>query len=156
MRATLAILGLSLTILLSSCSGECYGLCGSECELIDCSYDRIDCQRYPSDGVNDAAVVHYMKVISEGEEQHTAKIYIDLVDIENAEGHLIEGDNFIERVILSRPGDTVQWHTYSGKDCLISKGGNVPAEPMEGECNFAFTNGYFLTAQFSCIPEAAE
>jgi len=145
----IALLLIVTVILFAGCGGGCKSIGGPECELIDCCYDRIDCQKY-----SNSLVIHYKKVISEGEETWAAKINIDTDGIDPIEGHLIEGLEFIDRVLLSRPGEVEQFHEFDGKDCQITSGGDQAGTTMTGQCNFSFTNGYFMTADFSCTPEA--
>jgi hypothetical protein len=146
-------------IVLVAC-GEDPALSGSECDIISCDYDKIVCQRYDTNPPG--IIIHYKRVLEEGGERWTAKIFIDLDGIETVEGYLFEDDEntlqeneFTNRVTLTRPGEDEQWPDFDGKDCKISKGGDVTDQKMEGECNFAFINGYFLTAKFSCTLEAA-
>jgi hypothetical protein len=144
-----ALLLATTLIMFSGCGGGCKQMSGSECDLIDCCYDRIDCQKY-----TDALVIHYKKVISEGEETYAAKIYIETDGIDPIQGHLFESLEFIDRVILTRPGANEQFHEFDGKDCLITSGGDQAGTSMSGKCNFSFTNGYYMTADFTCTPEA--
>ncbi|MBW1811699.1 MAG: hypothetical protein JRJ87_26155 [Deltaproteobacteria bacterium] len=144
-----ALLLIVTVFLLAGCGGGCKNLCGSECELIDCSHSKIVCQKYPT-----ALAIHYKKVISEGEETWAAKINIDTEDIDPIEGHLFELVEFTDRVLLSRPGQTEQFHDFDGVDCQITSGGDQAETNMTGQCNFSFVNGYFMTADFICTPEA--
>lgn len=145
-------------IVLVGC-GEEPALSGSECDIISCDYDKIVCQRY--DTSPPGIIVHYKRVLEEGGERWTAKIFVDLDGIGTVEGQRFEDDltteenEFTNRVSLSRPGEEEQWPEFDGNYCEINKGGDVPGKDMSGKCAFAFINGYFLTAKFSCKLEAA-
>jgi hypothetical protein len=146
-------------IVLVAC-GEEPGLSGSECDIISCDYQKIVCQRYDTNPPG--IIVHYKRILEEGGERWTAKIFIDLQGIESVEGQRFEDDEltseeneFTNRVSLSRPGEDEQWPEFDGKFCEINKGGDVTDKEMSGKCAFSFINGYFLTARFSCTLEAA-
>lgn len=152
-RLFFAAVCLSACLTFNACGDKCGGLCGSQCELIDCSYDLIYCQKYASP--NDAIVIHYKKILEEVE-HWTAKIVIDVVGMGSITGTLIEGNEFLNRVLLTRPGGSMeQFPKYTGTDCIITEGG-LAGQKTSGECNFFFINGYALTAKFSCTLEAIE
>lgn len=134
----------------ANCGEDEKGLYGSQCEIIGCDYDRIECQLYPDP--NHAVVVHYLKMLEEGQEW-TAKIVIDLDGVTTAEGTRFEDDEFLNRVQLSRPGSMEQWPDFEGNFCEIKEGGDRDGQNMSGKCAFAFVNGYFVTAEFKCTLE---
>ena len=129
----------------------CWGLCGSECDLISCDFDKIICQLY-QDPLPHAIVVHYKRVVTGGE-RWAAKIMIDLEGIDTVEGIRIEGADFLDRIGLSIPGEDEQWPDSEGHYCEITQGGDVPETDMTGICSFAFVDGRLLEADFSCLLE---
>ena len=131
----------------ANCGEDEKGLYGSQCEIIGCSFDRIECQLYPDP--NHAVVVHYLRMLEEGQEW-TAKIIIDLDGISPVEGTRLEEEEFTNRVSLARPGSLEQWPDFEGNFCEIKNGGDQTDKDMSGKCAFAFENGYFATAEFSC------
>ncbi len=131
----------------ANCGEDEKGLYGSQCEIISCSFDRIECQLYPDP--NHAVVIHYLRMLEEGQEW-TAKIIILLDGIDPVEGTRLEEDEFINRVELARPGSLEQWPDFEGNFCEIKNGGDQAGKDMSGKCAFAFDNGYFVTAEFSC------
>jgi hypothetical protein len=149
MLKTAFVIVISLSALFFiSCGSECGGICGSECELLDCSYDVIECDLYAAP--NHGVIIHYRKLLEGGGYNWTAKIFIDLEGVSQVEGLLLEGQEFMDKVQLSRPGGNENWHEYTGKDCVIDKGGDEAGKEMAGQCNFSFVNGYFATFNFSC------
>jgi hypothetical protein len=144
----LILCGVALTP--ANCGEDQKGLYGSQCEIISCAFDRIECQLYPDP--NHAIVIHYLRMLEEGQEW-TAKIVIDMDGIDKAEGTRLEEDEFRNRVQLSRPGSLEQWPDFEGNFCEIKKGGDQTGKDMSGKCAFAFDNGYFVTAEFSCTLE---
>jgi len=90
----------------AGCGSECGGLCGSDCDLIDCGYDTIKCLKYPDGSDDDALVINYMQSLSGDQERFTARIFIDLVGINQAEVCTIEGDEFLTLVVASNLHDT--------------------------------------------------
>ena len=47
----------------ANCGEDEKGLYGSQCEIIGCAFDRIECQLYPDP--NHAVVVHYLRMLEE-------------------------------------------------------------------------------------------
>jgi hypothetical protein len=129
-------------------NGNETGLTGSQCDIMNCSYDIIECDRYPSP--NDAIVVNYIRTLDAGQEW-TAKIAINLQGISQVEGQRIDGSEFLDRVQLYKPGAGEQWPDFEGDFCEFTHGGDQIGEEMAGTCAFAFTNGYSVTAEFTCI-----
>jgi len=72
------------------------------------------------------------------------------------EGTRFEGEEFLNRVQLSRPGSLEQWPDFEGNFCEIKEGGDAAGQDMSGKCAFAFTNGYFVTAEFKCTLEEVQ
>ncbi|RME29247.1 MAG: hypothetical protein D6806_01705 [Deltaproteobacteria bacterium] len=149
-----AAAALAATVLFTGCGGGCGGICGSQCELISCSYDTLKCDLYPDP--NRGIVIHYLRKV-EGVEGYrwTARLFIDTSGIDPVEGHMFEGQEFLDRVMLTRPQEPEPWPDYDGKDCTISSGGDSEGH-LAGQCNFRFTNGYFATFNFSCDLKLAE
>jgi hypothetical protein len=143
----------SAAVLLFSCGDDEKGLYGSQCDILDCHFDRIECQLYSPP--NDAIIIHYLIQLEEGQEW-TAKIVIETDGVEKISGSRFENDEFLQRVRLQRPGSPEQWPDFTGNFCEIKSGGDTAGKDMAGKCAFAFTNGYFLTAEFSCTLEAVD
>lgn len=129
------------------------GLTGGMCDIIDCNYDIIECDKYPPP--NEAIIVDYLRTLDTGR-IWTARILIDLWGINQVEGLRIDGSDFLDRVDLSKPGGMEQWPDFTGNFCEFTKGGDATGEEMSGKCAFAFTNGYSVTAEFSCILEIVQ
>jgi hypothetical protein len=136
----------------ANCGEDNKGIYGSQCDIISCAFDTIECQLYPDP--YHSIVIHYLHILEEGGQEWTAKIVIDLADIDKVEGLRLEDEDFINRVQLTRPGSAEQWPDFSGNFCEISSGGDQADRGMSGKCAFAFDNGYFATAEFSCTLEA--
>ena len=153
MKSIAPVIVLLVAFTALSCGEDQKGLYGSQCEIIDCNYDRIECQLYAPP--NDAIIVHYLIQLEEGQEW-TAKISLDLRGIEQVSGMRLEDNEFLNRVQLQRPGSAEQWPEFSGNFCEISSGGEEAGKDMAGKCAFAFDNGYFMTAEFSCVLEAVD
>ncbi len=147
---TLAISAIALAGI--GCGEDC-GLSGSQCDLIDCSYDALTCHKYATP--NDAIKIFYKRTLEEGFE-YAAIIVIDLVGVEQVEGLLIEGTEFTDRVSLYRPGTDDQWPGFDDGKLNIKQGGDAVDRSVEGKASFRFTNGYFASACFKCTLEAAE
>jgi hypothetical protein len=143
----------ALALVPANCGEDQKGLYGSQCEIISCAFDRIECQLYPDP--NHAVVIHYLRMLEEGQEW-TAKIVIDLDGIDKVEGMRLEEQEFLNRVQLARPGSLEQWPDFAGNFCEIKSGGDQAGKNMSGKCAFAFTNGYFATAEFACTLEAVQ
>lgn len=137
----------------ANCGEDEKGLYGSQCEIISCAFDRMECQLYPDP--NHAVVIHYLRMLEEGQEW-TAKIVIDLDGVTKVEGTRFEGEEMRLRVQLTRPGSLEEWPDFEGNFCEIKKGGDQAGKDMSGKCAFAFTNGYFATAEFACTLEEVQ
>ncbi len=148
---TLAALCLAAALWGYGCSEGCGGICGSVCELVDCSYGQVKCMLYPPP--TPAWVINYITMINDIDRTWTAQLAIDLKDLTLADGMLIEGDDFLDRVRLTRPGEGEQWPEYGGKNCSIDSAGDAKDERLAGKCNFQFTNGRFGTFEFDCSLE---
>ncbi len=136
-----------MAIKIYSCNEDIGGLYGGQCDFLDCHYDSIECQEY-SDPYS--IVIHYLKQPNQ-EREWTAKIVILLDNMENETNLHLEEQNFLNRVILSRPPLTgEQWPDYNGKSCNLDLSGESPNAKVSGKCTFSFMNGHFLTANFSC------
>ncbi len=131
-----------------SCGDDCGGICGSECELINCHYTTIKCQLYPPP--TPGITISYVTDLEGGGETSTGKIFIDTDGLTKVEGIHLELQDFLDRVGLNRFGGGAQWPDFDGNDCKISSGGDVAGKGMSGQCNFKFLNGYFATFNFSC------
>jgi hypothetical protein len=153
-RAALVSLSLVLALFTLSCGDKCGGICGSQCELIDCHYTTIKCQLYPPP--NPGIVIHYVIDLEGGGQTWVARIFIDTDGLTRVEGIHIEEQEFLDRVQLTRPGGGEQWPEFDGTDCKISSGGDEVDKGMSGQCNFKFANGYFATFNFSCELMAPE
>ena len=137
-----------------NCGEDEKGLYGSQCEIMDCSFKTIDCDLYPSS--QHAIVIHYRTPLETGGFMWTARIFIDTEGVETVEGHKFEGDNFPDMVQLTKPGGGEEWPEFLGNFCKINEGGDTADKKMSGKCAFAFINGYFLTAEFSCTLKAVD
>jgi hypothetical protein len=144
----LMVLSAMLTCLWG-CADECAGLCGSQCDNMDCSYDRIQCQLYDGEGI---------KILYERTEgaslDYAAIIYCDIVCIDEEAGNRVEGQAFLECCNIDRPPQGEAWPDFTGNFCDFSSGGFLDGAKMSGKCSFVFVNGYFATASFSCTLEA--
>lgn len=140
----------ALTATGPACSDDC-GLSGSQCELIECNFDKLTCQLYAPP--NDAYKLIFKQTLDEGS-IFAAIIVIDLIGIETTSGLTIEGPEFAERVDLYRIDE--DWPAYQDGKLTISEGGRQPGEALDGKASFRFDNGYFVSACFQCTLEAAE
>jgi len=153
MRQTTLLITLALGPVLSACGADHKGLEGSKCEIISCAYDRIDCQLYRTP--DDNAVIHYKRVLEEGE-RWTAKIIVGLDGVDPdalKDGLTFEGDDFLNRVLLQRPGESEQWGDFHGNKCKLDLSAFEDGADLSGKCSFAFDDGMFLTARFGCSVE---
>ncbi|RLB55928.1 MAG: hypothetical protein DRI34_09875 [Deltaproteobacteria bacterium] len=130
---------------LPGCGSECGGICGSQCDIIDCSYNAIKCDLYPGSGI----VVHYVTELEGGGQNWTARLFFDTTGLQQVAGARFEGDELLNRVQLSRPGTAEQWPEFDGTECHLDNGGDAPGD-FSGQCNFHFVNGYLATFNFSC------
>ncbi|HUU02047.1 MAG TPA: hypothetical protein VM425_11430 [Myxococcota bacterium] len=137
-----------------SCGDDCGGICGSECELVDCHYTTIKCDLYPPP--TPGIVIHYVIDNEGGGQNWVARIFIDTDGLAQVEGSHFESQDFLDRIQLTRPGGGEQWPDFDGNDCKISSGGDEAGKGMSGQCNFKFLNGYFATFNFSCELMAVE
>ncbi|MBN2498570.1 MAG: hypothetical protein JXR96_28525 [Deltaproteobacteria bacterium] len=145
----------SLVLLLCAlaCGGGDSGLSGSQCDLIDCSYDKIACRLYAPP--NEALMVYYKRQLETGGDEYAAIISIDLDGApEDLAGWRFEGGDFNDRVRIYRP-ESNNWPSFDGNMCEFANGGAVGSS-LDGKCAFRFDNGRFATASFSCELEAAE
>ena len=139
---------------LASCGYDLGVLYGSHGDIVDCVYKTIDCDLYPP--AQHAIVIHYRTPLDTGGFTWTARIFIDTEGVEKVEGHKFEGDNFPDIVQITRPGGGEPWPEFSGNFCKINEGGDTADKKMSGKCAFAFFNGYFVTAEFSCTLKAVD
>lgn len=144
---------MAVIIVLHASCGEGEGsLYGSQCKLVDCSYDTIKCylSQLPLHGIK----VFYKRT-EINEHSDTAIILCDLEGVDKVEGRRFEGQDFLNRcnIYSPPPGDT--WPEIGGSFCEFKKGGDEVGGQMSGKCFFTFVNGYSATAEFSCILEAA-
>ena len=149
-------LGLATGPVLSACGEGNKGLVGSKCDIISCAYDRIDCQFYRTP--DDNAVIHYKRVLEEGE-RWTAKIIVGLdgADLDALkDGLTFEEQEFLDRVMLQRPGELEQWGDFHGNRCNLKLSAPEDGADLSGKCSFAFDDGMFLTARFGCSVELIE
>lgn len=156
MRFIALILVSALGLALPACGEGHKGLEGSKCDIISCGYDRIDCQFYRTP--DDAAVIHYKRVLEEGE-RWTAKIIVELdgIDLDTLKGgRLFEGEEFLNRVYLQRPNELEQWGDFDGNRCELKLGAPEDGANLSGKCSFSFLDGMFLTARFDCSVELIE
>ncbi len=143
----------AMTMTISVCSEDPGGLYGGQCDLMDCGYDVVECQLYTA--TDRAIVVHYINNPDQ-QREWTARIGIALNGIEKVPGLKLDGQEFLDRVTLTRPSSTQQWPEYDGRFCEIRSGGDQAGKNLSGKCSFSFTNGHFLTADFSCELQAAD
>ncbi len=153
MKAAGWLAGLTLAAGLwgANCGGGCGGICGSVCDLMDCSFGQTKCLLYPAP--QQAWVINYITMINDVDRTWTAQLAIELDGLQVQDGMLLETDEFMNRVHLTRPGEGEQWPEYDGKECQIDSAGDANEEKLSGECNFSFTNGRFGTFEFSCSLE---
>ena len=153
MRQTTCIFSLMTLLagLLLAC-GEDKGITGSQCELVDCSYDTLQCQLYAPP--NEAFKIQYERTLDDGGKEYTAIITIDLDGVEQVSGWSIEGEEFNDRVNIYRINDNA-WDEFDGNGCEFNSGDEA-GDTLDGKCSFAFENGRFATAYFNCTLEAAE
>lgn len=137
----------------ANCGEDHKGLYGSQCEIIDCGYNTIKCHLY--EPPNHAIKVFYQRTHEEGTE-YTAVIFCDLEGIDKVEGTRFEEDEFLRRCDIYRPPPGEMWPGFLGNFCEFQKGGDQPDKELKGKCAFAFDNGYFMTAEFSCTLEVAQ
>jgi hypothetical protein len=137
---------------LAACGGD-EGISGSQCGLISCGYDRIECEKYFT-AEGDAIRINYLRNLEEGTE-YTAVIIISIPDgTEQVEGLHIE-EAFVDLVTLYRPPPGEQWPDYETGQCDIKKGGDELGKALEGKCAFLFVNGYNAAFRFKCTMENA-
>ncbi len=134
------------------CGGDEKGLDGSQCELVDCSFDTLICQLYAPP--NEALRIDYKRTLEDGGWEYAAVIIIDLDGVEQISGWEFEGQEFNNRVMIYRIVDKA-WGDFDGNGCEF-KSGNKAGDTLEGKCSFAFDNGRFATANFKCTLEATE
>ena len=153
MRQTTCIFSLMTLLagLLLACGGE-KELDGSQCDLIDCSFDTLQCRMY--EPPNEALMIYYTRTLDDGGQEYTAIVSIDLDGVEQVSGWEFEGTEFNERVRIYRPGSN-EWPEFDGNGCEL-KSGDAIGDTLEGKCSFKVDNGRFLTANFNCTLEAAE
>lgn len=137
----------------ANCGEDQKGLYGSQCDIISCSYDTIKCHLY--EPPNHAVKIFYQRTLEEGTE-YTAIIFCDMENVTKVEGTRFEGDEFLNRCDIYRPPPGEMWPVFIGNFCEFTKGGDEPDKEMKGKCAFAFENGYFMTAEFSCTPEVVQ
>lgn len=153
-KAAMLALACLTSVCTISCGSKCGGICGSECELLDCNYTSIKCDLYPPP--NPGIVIHYVIDLDQGGQNWVARIFVDTDGLTQVAGTHLEGQDFLDRVQLTRPGGGEQWPDFDGNDCKISSGGDEADKNMSGQCNFNFLNGYFATFNFSCKLMAVE
>lgn len=144
----LAVLALVAGGWSTGCGEGCGGICGSVCELLDCKFGQTKCLLYPPP--QQAWVINYITMINEVDRTWTAQLAIELNGLQLQNGMALEGQEFLDRVHLTRPGEGEQWPEYEGKNCQIDSAGDAEGERLAGKCNFQFTNGRFGTFAFSC------
>lgn len=150
---TIVCVFVSILGFVPSCGEDLGGLYGAQCDLMDCSYDVVECQLYSN--TEHAIVVHYIKDPN-GQREWTARIAISLEGIDKVSGLQLEGQDFLDRVTLTRPSSTQQWPEYDGTSCKIRSGGDQAGGNLSGKCSFSFLKGHYLSADFSCLLEAAD
>lgn len=141
-----------LTGLLLACGGDDKGISGSQCDLVDCSYDKLQCQIYAAP--NNFLKIIYSRTLENGGSEYTAIITVDLDGVEQISGWEFEGEEFNERVNIYRVTDNA-WGDFDGNGCEF-KSGNAAGDTLDGKCSFRFDNGRFATAKFNCTLESAE
>jgi hypothetical protein len=140
--ATFAFTALSA----AGCGGDGW-LSGSQCKLIDCSYDELVCHLYQD---QQAYKLFYNRTLKEGGTEYTAILNIDITDLDQLDGLVIEDEmEFKERVGIYRPSGE-QWPDVNSGKLTLKKGGREYGDNLAGKVNFRFTNGYLLTAKFDC------
>jgi len=147
---TLLAAGL-LPFWLTACGGGS-NVSGSQCDLIDCSYDELTCQIYAPP--NDAYKLFYKRTLDEGSE-YAAILVIDLIGVADPAKMEVIDQEFVDRVLLYRPGTGQQWPDYDGGKLSIKSGGLEEGKTLKGKASFQFDNGYFASFAFSCTLEAA-
>lgn len=141
-----------IIVLHASCGEGDGGLYGSQCKLLDCSYDTIKCCLYqpPLYGIK----IFYKRIEINGYSD-TAIISCDLEGVDKVEGRRFKGQDFLNRCNIYSPPPGDPWPEIGGNFCEFNKGGDEVGRQMSGKCFFAFVNGYSVTAEFSCILESA-
>lgn len=147
-----AVLGTGLLVLVLAGCGGGGGISGSQCGLIDCSYDELTCQIYAPP--NDAYKIFYKRTLDEGWE-YAAILVIDLIGVTDPGSMNIVDQEFVDRVLLYRPGTGEQWPDYDGGRLIVKSGGLEEGKTLKGKASFQFNNGYFASFAFNCKLELA-
>ena len=150
LATTLYTTTFALTVLIAAGCGGDGGLSGSQCKLIDCSYDELVCHLYEE---HQAYKLFYNRILQEGGIEYAAILNIDITDLEKLDGLVIEEEpEFTERVDIYRPSGE-QWPDIKSGKLALKNGGREYGANLAGKVNFRFTNGYLLTAKFDCTLE---
>jgi hypothetical protein len=132
--------------------GDDPNLSGSQCTLLECSYDVLTCQYYPS---SHDYKIYYKRSLDEGFE-YTAIIVINTKGLDPVAGtHIEDKAEFIQRVNIYRP-DSEDWPNFSGGELSLDTAGQNTEEVLAGYVSFQFDNGRFLLAKFNCPVETAQ
>jgi len=151
MRAVAVLSAGLLALSLGAWGGE-GNVGGSQCDLIDCSYDELTCQIYAPP--NDAYKIFFKRTLDEGWE-YAAILVIDLIGVPDPGSMEIVDQEFVDRVLLYRPGTGEQWPDYDGGKLVIKNGGLEEGKNLKGKASFQFENGYFASFAFNCSLEMA-
>ena len=139
-----------LAAVLAACSGDDKCLYGSQCDLQDCTYTTLECDYYsPPENPTRAIVVNYLRMLDAGREW-AGKLSLEFPGEDPISGQKIEGQDLLDRVMISGVGSGSLWPEVESGTCEITKGGDELDKPLEGKCGFKFVNGRFLTACFDC------
>lgn len=137
------------------CGGSDSGISGSQCKLIDCSYDELVCHFYEQPEQADKAYkLFYKRNLKEGGSEYAAILVIDITGLDELSGIEIADTEFAERILLYRPGTGEQWPDFASGRLRLKKGGRAVGETIAGKANFRFENGYLVTIKFDCSLEA--
>lgn len=140
------------SLFISGCGQQDTGITGSECDLIDCSFDELSCMYEDS---TPAYKVLYKRVLEDGAGfEYAAIVVINLDGLDSYNDLLVEGEDFTNRVFLYRPGVGEQWPEYDDGKLEISEGGNATGQQLSGKASFRFNNGFFASTYFDCTLEA--
>ncbi len=134
------------------CGGSDSGISGSQCKLIDCSYDELVCHFYEQP--DQAYKLFYKRNLKEGGSEYAAILVIDIAGLDELSGIEIADTDFAERVLLYRPGTGEQWPDFASGRLRLKKGGRAVGETIAGKANFQFENGYLVTIKFDCSLDA--
>ena len=157
MLRIVCLLWIVVSTFMCGCSADCKGLCGSECDRMDCSYSNIICYGRTDTTEQKKMLdlgVNYMT--SSASNEKTIVITFEVETINPVQGHRFENKEFQDLVTVYKPN--VDLPELQGNFCEINEGGDKTNETLSGKCSFAFvhydSSTYFMKAEFSCLLES--